>query len=56
MMNKIFFLIVSIILFSACRKDKVSFLPTPYTIDIPSHFPQMTIPQDNPMTEEGVEL
>ena len=56
MISKLLFLIVSIILFSACRKEKVTFLPTPYTIDIPSHFPQMIIPEDNPMTEEGVDL
>ncbi|MDX2362094.1 MAG: cytochrome c peroxidase [Crocinitomicaceae bacterium] len=30
--------------------------PTPYTLDIPSHFPVMIIPADNPMTVEGVEL
>jgi cytochrome c peroxidase len=31
--------------------------PTPYTIDIPKGFPtNLNIPEDNPMTEEGVEL
>lgn len=34
----------------------ISYDPTPYLLDIPSHFPQMAIPADNPMTEEGVEL
>ncbi len=29
---------------------------TPYNLNIPSHFPQMQIPSDNPMTKEGVEL
>ncbi len=29
---------------------------TPYNLDIPSLFPEMDIPEDNPMTEEGVEL
>ncbi len=30
--------------------------PSPYVLDIPSHFPAMVIPQDNPMTMEGVDL
>lgn len=29
---------------------------TPYTLAIPSNFPPMSIPPDNPMTVEGVEL
>lgn len=29
---------------------------TPYNLAIPSHFPTMIIPEDNPMTVEGVEL
>lgn len=41
----------------SCRKDATSdFAPTPYKLDIPSHFPQMQIPSDNPLTVEGVEL
>lgn len=40
----------------ACKKDKVGYGPTPYQLDIPSHFPAMQIPADNPMTEEGVAL
>lgn len=28
-------------------------MPTPYTLKIPSHFPDMPIPADNPMTVEG---
>jgi cytochrome c peroxidase len=34
----------------------VSYEPTPYELEIPSHFPSMIIPEDNPMTVEGVEL
>jgi cytochrome c peroxidase len=30
--------------------------PTPYLLDIPQGFPDMIIPADNPMTEEGVAL
>lgn len=40
----------------SCRKDKVGYEATPYTLDIPSHFPDMIIPEDNPMTVEGVTL
>ncbi len=50
-----FFFVLFVILFS-CRKDKLGHTPTPYMLDIPSHFPDMIIPEDNPMTIEGVEL
>jgi cytochrome c peroxidase len=49
----VFFLIVLIF---SCRKDRVGYKATPYVLDIPSHFPDMIIPADNPMTVEGVEL
>ena len=39
----------------SCNKDRV-YSPTPFTISTPSHFPNMIIPADNPMTEEGIEL
>ncbi|MFZ9586300.1 MAG: cytochrome-c peroxidase [Crocinitomicaceae bacterium] len=45
-----------IVLLVSCRKDKADFNPTPYLLEIPSHFPDMIIPSDNPMTKEGVEL
>lgn len=45
-----------LILFLSCKKDKVKYIPTPYTLEIPSHFPAMPIPADNPMTVEGVAL
>jgi cytochrome c peroxidase len=34
----------------------IYFSTTPYTIEIPYGFPNMIIPQDNPMTVEGVNL
>ena len=40
----------------SCNKDKVRYDPRPYSLEIPSHFPQMVMPIDNPLTEEGVEL
>jgi cytochrome c peroxidase len=45
-----------LLLLVACRKDKADYTPTPYQLKIPSHFPDMIIPADNPMTAEGVEL
>ena len=42
--------------FFSCKKDNVGYEPTPYELDIPSHFPDMIIPIDNPMTFEGVAL
>ncbi|MCB9742568.1 MAG: di-heme enzyme [Alphaproteobacteria bacterium] len=30
--------------------------PTPYAWDLPANFPQPSVPEDNPMTEEAVEL
>jgi len=43
-------------MFFSCRKDNTRYLPAPYNLEIPSHFPDMIIPADNPMTVEGVEL
>lgn len=45
-----------IFLLPTCSKDKVIFRVTPYNLNIPSHFPQMPIPDDNPMTKQGVAL
>ena len=47
---------ITAIFFFSCKKDKVVYEPTPYDLEIPSHFPQMPIPADNPMTVEGIEL
>lgn len=49
-------LFILIVLILSCKKDKVGYDPTPYELEIPSHFPDMIIPEDNPMTVEGVEL
>ncbi len=48
------FLVFTVII--ACKKDTVAYEPTPYELEIPSHFHDMPIPADNPMTVEGVEL
>jgi cytochrome c peroxidase len=48
------FVVIAVIL--SCKKDKVEYAATPYQLEIPSHFPAMIIPEDNPMTVEGIEL
>lgn len=48
--------ILSVLTLLSCRKDKVGYVATPYKLEIPSHFPNMIIPSDNPLTVEGVEL
>ena len=55
-MKYILLVFIGFVLFFSCKKDKVGYVPTPYELEIPSHFPQMNIPEDNPMTVEGVEL
>ncbi len=55
MKHLICWLSISLVFFS-CRKDNTRYLPTPYALQIPTHFPDMIIPEDNPMTVEGVEL
>ena len=52
-------------LFFACKKKEDSsvesneygvYKPTPYTLKYPKHFPVINIPEDNPLTEEGIAL
>ena len=62
-LHALFSFIVLFILLQ-CRKDKPSppkedptYNPTPYSIKIPKFFPtKLYIPDDNPMTIEGIEL
>ena len=55
-MKYLLIVFIGIVFFLSCKKDKVGYFPTPYQLEIPSHFPAMEIPEDNPMTVEGVEL
>lgn len=55
-MKYLLVLFIAVLVILSCKKDKVGYEPTPYVLDIPSHFPDMIIPEDNPMTVEGVEL
>lgn len=52
------FILTTIVVVNACRKDKkyFNYQSTPASVEIPNHFPPMLIPSDNPMTEEGIEL
>jgi cytochrome c peroxidase len=34
----------------------ITHAPTPYSLELPAHFPPMNIPADNPMTRQGIEL
>jgi cytochrome c peroxidase len=53
-MKKHFFLFLFVLCFSCKEKP---YQPTPYVWNLPSYFPKnMNIPDDNPMTIEGVEL
>lgn len=52
-----FFIGLSVLLsITSCKKDRPIYRVTPYNLNIPDHFPQMPIPEDNPMTQEGVKL
>ena len=49
----------SFIIFIKCRKKEdinSSFTTTPYNLSIPENFPEFEVPNDNPLTVEGVKL
>jgi len=54
--------IMAFLLFWGCRDPKPvdpveePYVPTPVTLEYPYLFPQMPIPDDNPLTEEGIFL
>jgi cytochrome c peroxidase len=55
----LYWFIIVYLLTGCSKKDEnsASFSATPYTINIPRHFPQqLNIPADNPMTVEGIAL
>jgi cytochrome c peroxidase len=59
-MNRLVTLLTFLTFIISCReKDPIidDWNPTPYKLLIPQHFPtDLNIPQDNPMTVEGIEL
>ena len=56
MMRYLIFLISFFLLFTSCKKGEISPVNQPYVLEAPSHFPEMIIPSDNPLTVMGVEL
>lgn len=61
-MRKILFSLYIIFLTTSCQPDDknglgdIPYSPTPFDLKIPSQFPKMDIPADNPMTTEGIAL
>lgn len=54
---RLFMLAFSICLLAGCKPEVITYEPTPYNLKIPRYFPtRLNIPDDNPMTEEGVAL
>ena len=57
--NIIFSFLLIVFTQSSCLKEKEVILiegPTPYELEVPSHFPPVEIPIENPLTVEGIEL
>lgn len=63
----ILLLAATVVLLAQCRKEPsnscngcdlsgIPYNPAAYTIKKPAHFPQVSVPEDNPMTLEGVQL
>lgn len=57
--NIVYVLLMALMFFS-CKKEESKnqayYFPTYVKLDIPVGFPEMVIPEDNPFTEEGIEL
>lgn len=61
-------LLLAFIILIGCRKDKMEgqdqgvdlsdiiYNPTNYDLEVPDHLPSFTIPEDNPLTLEGIRL
>ncbi|MEE3037595.1 MAG: cytochrome c peroxidase [Bacteroidota bacterium] len=60
-MNKSTFILISALFLVACERDMpivepIEFNPTFITLDVPNGFPVPSLPADNPLTNEGIEL
>jgi cytochrome c peroxidase len=54
---KVLIILMLIFLFASCiDSENEKSGPTPITIQLPERFPPMEIPENNPLTQEGVEL
>ena len=59
LIRNILFITYIILSLTGCQKKTIvhsSYQPTSLVINIPNNFPPITHPEDNPLTEEGVEL
>ncbi|MCB0687073.1 MAG: cytochrome C peroxidase [Saprospiraceae bacterium] len=63
MTNKFLPVLLSFVLVLGCREDQpdnplvdIPYQPTPANLEIPDGFPRMSIPADNPLTVEGLDL
>ncbi len=60
MRNKIFVLFGFLVFTAACNKDQIVVEPvfktTPVAFPQPSNFPKPSLPADNPLTKEGINL
>ncbi|MEN8247870.1 MAG: cytochrome c peroxidase [Bacteroidota bacterium] len=57
-MKRIFNILFLIVLVAGCKKpvEDPVYTPTPYDLQLPAGFPEMTLQEDNPLTEESVVL
>jgi cytochrome c peroxidase len=62
-MRKLTVVLLALLVLGGCRREEKpdepgpgGWEPTPYALAIPANFPPMVIPEDNPMTVEGVKL
>lgn len=60
---KTIFCIILLISFIACKEDNIDgdltaipYKPDNYVVNLPSHFPPLSTPQDNPLTSQGIQL
>ena len=53
---KYFSILILLFALVSCNKNEIDLSITPYILEVPSHFPAMPVPEDNPMSVEGVEL
>lgn len=52
----LFFSFIFLVSVIACERDTDENAYTPYQLEIPSNFPKFNLPEDNPMTVEGIAL
>jgi len=57
-------ILVLVVAFSACGHEEdhstdltgIPYNPTNWSVELPENWPQLVIPEDNPMTEQGIDL